>query len=208
MTLCVIYLLVTFVAPGTSVLNPPRWHLFGWHQAPTWNDICGSIPFPFWSLLSARTKDATFFLCDHFTFAVKILLPRLGLLVHAFSDTMLYLHPKWLWALLLLEDTVIWCPGPQYLGMLLANSHQPLWLTLAVMLPFQGSLHPGTCQHGTIKTKPSSSKFGQLEGSFQFQSSQGWLRLSLGLHHSLLSPSAHIYFLPFPSTAVNPKNTS
>lgn len=64
-----------------------------------------------------------------------------------------------------------------------------------VRSPFQKSLYPG-CGHGSKGPWSPTPIQDNSEGPPQLQNSQqGWLRLSLCLHHSLPSPSVWCCFL-------------
>lgn len=109
-------------------------------------------------------------LSDHFNFAVQILLPQIGLHVWAFSDTMLYhsewwhphLHPKWWWVPLLFRGYCDVMPRSPTSGSAVGRQPLTFVICLGCHATFPGSPHPVSCQHGGIKTKPPSSKLGQL----------------------------------------------
>lgn len=94
-----------------------------------------TIPFHFGAFSMQEPGIPTCFLCDHFNCVVMILLPQLRLPVHAFLNHALPFWvmvppplPKWLWTLLLSRWYCDVIPRSQHLGVLLADSHQPLWI--------------------------------------------------------------------------------
>lgn len=139
-----------------SSLRPYKATFVIWHQVLTWNCNCGYQHFPVGVFSMQEQRMPTLFLCDCFHFEVLILLPQLPLLVHAFSDILLYLSewwrphllPKWLGTLLLF--TGYWhnahIPNIWECSWQTDISHQPLWIALAVGSPFPGQpTHPITC---------------------------------------------------------------
>lgn len=88
----------------------------------------------------------TFFFCGCFNFAVLIALPQWGFVVHTFFDTMLYhsewwqpyLHPKWLWALLLFRRYCDVMPRSPISGRVVGRQPSAFVICLCCHITFPG----------------------------------------------------------------------